>query len=90
MVADDGDVITWFELHTAQPLNGAVEEIGRLARVVEQGADWVRYLAEAPEVVNPRILARLTSQAVGVVTLAEVPRSLEDVYLQVVAKEGPA
>ena len=78
-----------FELHTAQPLNGAVEEIGRLARVVEQGADWVRYLAEAPEVVNPRILARLTSQAVGVVTLAEVPRSLEDVYLQVVAKEGP-
>jgi hypothetical protein len=34
------------------------------------------------------ILASLSSQRVGVVTLAEVPRSLEDVYLQVVAANG--
>jgi ABC-2 type transport system ATP-binding protein len=76
------------ELHTAGPLNGALAEIETLARVVEHGVDWVRYLAEAPEVTNPQILARLTGQQVGVVTLAEVPRSLEDVYLQVVAANG--
>jgi hypothetical protein len=34
--------------------------------------------------VNPLILQRLAEQHVPVVTLAEVPRSLEDVYLRVV------
>ncbi len=78
------------ELRTAGPLNGALGAISGLARVVEHGADWVRYLAEAPEVTNPQILARLAGQGVGVVTLAEVPRSLEDVYLQVVTATGDA
>jgi ABC-2 type transport system ATP-binding protein len=73
------------ELRTAGPLNGALAAISALARVVAHGPDWVRYLAEAPEVTNPQILAQLASQPVGVVTLSEVPRSLEDVYLQVVA-----
>ena len=78
------------ELRTAGPLNGAVSAIASHARVVDQGPDWVRYLADAPEVTNPQVLASLAQQAVGVVTLAEVPRSLEDVYLQVVAANGSA
>ncbi len=79
---------TLLELRTAGPLNGALANIASLARVVEHGADWVRYTAEAPEVTNPLILARLMAAQTRVVTLAEVPRSLEDVYLQVVSASG--
>ena len=48
----------------------------------------LRYLADAPEAVNPGVIERLASLHVPVVSLSEVPRSLEDVYLQVV--EAPA
>jgi len=84
------------ELRVAQPLDGVAESLQDLVRVVEAGPDWLRYDAEQPEAVNPRVLARLAAQQVPVVTLAEVPRTLEDVYLQVVsaapeaAETGPA
>jgi len=72
------------ELRTAVPLNGLVENISDLVEVVETGPDWLRYRADEPALTNPRLLQALAAQNVPVVTLAEVPRSLEDVYLQVV------
>jgi ABC-2 type transport system ATP-binding protein len=77
-----------FELHTATPLNGAVTAIASLTTVVEHGPTWVRYLTASPAVTNPQVLAGLARHQVGVVTLSEVPRSLEDVYLQVVAAKA--
>ncbi len=78
------------ELRTAQPLDGVVAQLRDLVQVVANGDTWVRYLTDAPEVINPVILERLAGQRVPVVTLAEVPRSLEDVYLQVVQAGGEA
>jgi ABC-2 type transport system ATP-binding protein len=52
---------------------------------VESGDTWLRFLAAEPERVNPQVVQRLASLQAPVVTLAEVPRSLEDVYLQVVS-----
>ncbi|MBI4771918.1 MAG: ABC transporter ATP-binding protein [Chloroflexi bacterium] len=75
------------ELRTAAPLNGLVEDLSDLVEIVDAGKDWVRYRAAEPAVVNPLILQRLAAQGVPVVTLAEVTRSLEDVYLQVVEAE---
>ena len=72
------------ELRAAAPLNGLVEDLSDLVEIVSSGADWVRYRTADPAAVNPAILQRLAEQRVPVVTLAEVPRSLEDVYLQVV------
>ena len=72
------------ELRAAAPLNGLVEDLADLVEVVASGADWLRYRAADPVAVNPLILQRLAEQHVPVVTLAEVPRSLEDVYLRVV------
>ncbi len=72
------------ELKTALPLNGLVEDLADLVEVVSSGTDWLRYRAADPTAINPIILQRLAEQHVPVVTLAEVPRSLEDVYLQVV------
>jgi hypothetical protein len=52
---------------------------------VAAGPDWVRYRAAEPAQVNPLIVSRLAGQGAPVLALAEVPRSLEAVYLQVVA-----
>jgi ABC-2 type transport system ATP-binding protein len=76
------------EVRTATPLNGVVEDLTRLVEVVEAGTDWVRYRAPEPAQVNPLVLQRLAAQRVPVVTLSEVARSLEEVYLQVVDAEG--
>jgi ABC-2 type transport system ATP-binding protein len=50
-----------------------------------QGPDWVRYRTERPATVNPALLGRLSQAAAPVLTLAEVPRSLETVYLTLMA-----
>jgi ABC-2 type transport system ATP-binding protein len=71
------------ELRVARPLNGVADSLAGLVRVVATGPDWLRYNADQPEAVNPQVLQRLAGQQVPVITLAEVPRSLEDVYLQV-------
>jgi ABC-2 type transport system ATP-binding protein len=72
------------ELRAAAPLNGLVEDLADMVEVIASGVDWLRYRAADPVAVNPLILQRLAEQHVPVVTLAEVPRSLEDVYLRVV------
>ncbi|MGH2521391.1 MAG: ATP-binding cassette domain-containing protein, partial [Anaerolineales bacterium] len=75
---------TVMELRAGALLNGVIEDLPDLVEVVAFGPDWVQYRAPDPAAVNPLIVQRLAAQQVPVVTLAEVPRSLEDVYLQVV------
>jgi ABC-2 type transport system ATP-binding protein len=75
------------ELRAAAPLNGVADDLADMVDIVESGRDWLRYRTPEPERVNPLILGRLAEQHLPVVTLAEVPRSLEDVYLQVVQTE---
>lgn len=56
--------------------------------------DWhegetIRYTSPDADAYNPVVLKRLLAQGFGVKTLRELPRSLEQVYLQAVgAKEG--
>jgi ABC-2 type transport system ATP-binding protein len=64
--------------------NGVVKLVSDLATVEAQGEDWLRYSTPHPQEINPLLLRALAAQGVGVVTLSEVARSLEDVYLQVV------
>ncbi|MCI0353827.1 MAG: DUF4162 domain-containing protein, partial [Acidobacteria bacterium] len=75
------------ELRTTAPLNGAFAELGTLVEVVDFGPDWVRYRTPDPAVTNPALLQSLAARNVPVLTLTEVPRSLEDVYLQVVGAD---
>ncbi len=74
------------ELRTAAPLNGLAQCLSDLVEVVAVGEDWLRYRTPEPTAHNPLIVQRLAERRVPVITLAEVPRSLEDVYLQVVAQ----
>jgi ABC-2 type transport system ATP-binding protein len=73
------------EVRLAASLNGLLPELTRRVQLVEHGDVWLRYRTDDPTVENPRLLRWLTDQGVSVVTLSEVPRSLEDVYLRVVA-----
>jgi len=72
------------ELRLAQAVDGLVDLISDLVEVESHGDDWVRYLTPNPRETNPPLLRALAGQGIEVVTLSEVPRSLEDVYLRVV------
>jgi ABC-2 type transport system ATP-binding protein len=75
------------ELRLGQPLNGLSDELRHELDITESGPDWLRYRTATPEKTNPALLNKLISNGAQVITLAEVPRSLEMVYLQIVAED---
>jgi ABC-2 type transport system ATP-binding protein len=77
-----GDPI--MELRLASSLDGAMKHLPSELKTLDKGTNWIRYQVAQPEVINPKVLEAMTHAGVRVVTLSEVGRSLEDVYLQVV------
>ena len=75
------------ELHLDRPLNGAARDLGVQVEVVEQGATWLRYRTSQPQLDNPAVVRCVTGLGFGVVSLSEVSRTLEDVYLQIVRED---
>lgn len=55
-----------------------------------RGENWLRYRAECPEQVNPAVIAALMEAGLPILSLQEIPRSLEDVYLKVMSEAGEA
>ncbi len=74
------------EVRLAQALNGRVPQLPPGVRLVDCGEYWIRYATEAPRQVNPKVLQALQSQGYQVVTLSEHQRTLEEVYLKVMAE----
>ncbi|HEC33519.1 MAG TPA: ABC transporter ATP-binding protein [Chloroflexi bacterium] len=72
------------ELRLAGASDGVVAIVSRFARPVEWGPGWLRYQTDSPETVNPSLLKSLAESGVQVITLSEVARSLEAVYLRAV------
>ncbi len=72
------------EVRFAQPMNGTLSALRERLDVESHGETWIRYWANNPASENPPLLHWLSEQKVDVVTLSEVPRSLEEVYLRVV------
>ncbi len=72
------------EVRFAQPMNGTLAALCSRLDVESHGDTWVRYWSNNPAGENPPLLHWLSDQKVDVVTLSEVPRSLEEVYLRVV------
>jgi ABC-2 type transport system ATP-binding protein len=81
-----GDPI--MELRLAGPLDGAARYLPEGAVELSSGPDWLRFQTAHPEVVNPLVLKALAQADIAVLTLTEVGRSLEEVYLRVVAQDG--
>ena len=80
-----GDAI--MELRMACRVDGVADYLPADVRLVEVGEDWLRYRAADPERHNPLVLQQLMSAGFPIVTLTEVGRDLEAVYLRVVGEE---
>jgi ABC-2 type transport system ATP-binding protein len=66
--------------------NGVAQLVGQFADVEDAGKNWIRYRTANPETINPSVVGALVEAGVSVVSLGEVPRSLESVYLRVVGE----
>jgi ABC-2 type transport system ATP-binding protein len=73
-----------FELQVAGSVDGMSSVIGDLAPLASQGKNWIRYRTDRAHEINPILLDRFSAAGHKVVTLSEVPRRLEEIYLQVV------
>jgi ABC-2 type transport system ATP-binding protein len=76
-----------WELRLAARADGLTLLLDDLVRVVAAGEDWVRYRCSDPRQINPHIIARLAQRGTPVMALTEQSRSLEEVYLSIVADE---
>jgi ABC-2 type transport system ATP-binding protein len=74
-----------WELRLGIPSDGVTRVLGDLVHIEATGADWVQYRCTDARNINPQIVARLAARGTPVVALTELPRSLEDVYLSIVA-----
>jgi ABC-2 type transport system ATP-binding protein len=76
------------ELRLVDCLDGVLEYLPAELEPIEMGENWLRYRVAHPDRVNPKVLHAMAHAGVQVITLSEVERSLEDVYLQVVRGKG--
>jgi ABC-2 type transport system ATP-binding protein len=76
------------ELKVAGQLDGAVDLLPEEVEIRERGYDWIRFQAPDPEQLNPRIVESMAAAGVRIVTLSEVRRTLEEVYLSVMQMEA--
>lgn len=76
--------IPHYQVQLNRPLtNGLPEGLASLVEVVEQSESGFIFRSEIAEQVNHRVWGLLSDAGVEVVTLSEVPRSLESVYLKI-------
>jgi ABC-2 type transport system ATP-binding protein len=72
------------ELRVATELDGAVSAMPADVQLLARGERWIRYEVKDPDLTNPSVINAMMEAGVPIVTLAEVERSLEDLYLRVV------
>ena len=73
-----------YEVRLGINLNGNIPDLPPGAALTTQGTDWLRYQVRQPERVNPMVLESLLGNGFPVISLQEVPKSLEQLYLQAV------
>ncbi len=71
-----------YEVCLSVDINGHKPRLPSAAELTSLGARSLRFRTDRPEQVNPLLLQSLFEQELPVVSLQEVPRSLEQVYLQ--------
>ena len=79
------------EIRLAAPLNGLVGHLESRVNIIDHGQNWIRYTVPDPIRFNPILVNELAHQNIPIITLSEVSRSLEEVYLRIVeADQGEA
>lgn len=75
------------ELRLTQDLNGCLESLAGLVEIDSYGDNWLRYRTQQPEVLNPQVVQQIVSQGQQILSLGEIARSLEEVYLHAVSSD---
>jgi ABC-2 type transport system ATP-binding protein len=76
-----------WEVRTARSLSGQIVELNGMIEIEEFDNTWLRYRTRRPAETNPALLRRLHTAGIPVISLSEVPRSLETVYLRIVDED---
>jgi ABC-2 type transport system ATP-binding protein len=73
-----------YQIHLPITFNGSLSNIPPEIEICAQGAGWIRFRTATPAVSNPQLLRALLGQGLAVIKLEELPRSLEQVYLEAI------
>jgi ABC-2 type transport system ATP-binding protein len=76
------------ELRLTRAIDGLERALRDIVVIERTGENWVHFRTATPRETNPRLLRWLAEQGCDVMTLSQVPQSLEEVYLQVVAEDS--
>jgi ABC-2 type transport system ATP-binding protein len=74
------------EVNLSENLNNRFPELPKGVEVTEFGKDWLRYRCGNPNEINPVVIKRIVDQGFKIVSLYEIPRSLEQVYLEAISE----
>ena len=75
------------ELRVNGEVNGLHNDLASMVRVDNYGVNWLQFRAKEPHTMNPQVLKKCFELGVEVVTLSQVTKTLEDIYLQVVEED---
>ncbi|MDQ7026409.1 MAG: ABC transporter ATP-binding protein [Anaerolineae bacterium] len=75
------------ELRVNGEINGLHNDLANMVRVDNHGLNWVQYRTPEPNSTNPQVLKKCVELGIEVVTLSQVTKTLEDIYLQVVEED---
>ncbi len=79
-----------YEVQFSSPWRGDGWNIPEGVTLVARGDFSLRFRIEKPHELNPRLLRELSSLGAPVLAFSEVPRSLEQVYLKIMADAQPS
>ncbi|OGO25170.1 MAG: hypothetical protein A2W33_09630 [Chloroflexi bacterium RBG_16_52_11] len=74
-----------YEVRFGATLNGQPINLPASARLCSMGQDWFRFQTNSPVEANPLILKSLLDQGLPVLGLYEIPRSVEQVYINAIS-----
>ncbi len=74
------------ELRLQDELNGISELLQPHVEIDSYGHNWIRFRTDNPSEANPYVVSLLANHGKQIVTLSEVPQSLEAVYLRIVSE----
>ncbi len=77
-----------YEVRFSESMNGNTPTLPQGVDIQEKGEDWLRFISNTPDVINPLVVNNLVKQGFHVVSIQEISRSLEQVYLQAVSKSS--
>ena len=73
-----------FEINLSNAINGNLPKLPAGIAITGHGENWLRFRTENASQTNPQLLQSLLGAGLRVVSLQEVSRSLESVYLRVI------